>query len=110
MAEEGGRLFVTLEKANGQFNPTNLEWVALTMRRIWLRINEFVFKNKLCSPTSVIQSVNFMIADYSLALEDEPGSRNKERLQHSTTIWTKLNVNYVKVNWDVALDKFARRI
>lgn len=44
-----------------KFSITELEWIGITMRRIWLRRNEFVFENKLCSPKSVIQAANVML-------------------------------------------------
>lgn len=52
-----------------KFNTTEMEWIATTMRRIWLRRNEYVFENKLYSLIGVIQVVNDMISEFNFAQE-----------------------------------------
>lgn len=58
---------------------------------------------------SIIQSINEIIADYSSA-QEKLSLRYKERPQPSIVVWTKPKKNYVKTNWDAALNKFARKI
>lgn len=48
-------LLTLWEKFMNTFSTTELEWIATTLRRVWLRRNEYVFENKLCSPIRVIQ-------------------------------------------------------
>lgn len=101
------RFAYNVEETDGQAGyMSKLEWMATTMRSIWIR-NEYVFENKLSTPSTIKQAVNEMLRNFKSAREEEKevvGTR-----ENSNTMWLRLVNNYININWDVAIDNTTKQ-
>lgn len=87
-----------------KFKRAELEWIATTMRSIWLRRNKLIFKNQFYSLRKVIQMTSEGMKDFSFAQESQNERHSTTDIGRSTKCWEKPDTNVVKVNWNVALD------
>lgn len=52
------------------FDILEMEWIVVTIKKIWRRRNEYVFESKLCSPKKVIQAMDLIITEFE-AIQEE---------------------------------------
>ncbi|XP_042972682.1 uncharacterized protein LOC122304475 [Carya illinoinensis] len=91
-------------KLINRFNRDELEEIATTMRRIWLRRNLFIFEQKFYSPRELVLKTNEGLEDFRsaqiLLKENRPGGMRGRLCRR----WKKPGTNEVIANWDAALD------
>ncbi|XP_042979954.1 uncharacterized protein LOC122310138 [Carya illinoinensis] len=91
-------------KLINRFNRDELEEIATTMRRIWLRMNLFIFEQKFYSPRELVLKTNEGLEDFIsthiLLKENRPGGMRSRLCRR----WKKSGTNEVIANWDATLD------
>lgn len=81
-----------------------MEWIATTMRRIWLKRNKLIFENKFCSPWELILKLSEGLEDFKPA-HMTVKENNSDRVRgNPCKRWKKPDINEIKVYWDAALD------
>ncbi|XP_042939514.1 uncharacterized protein LOC122274550 [Carya illinoinensis] len=98
-------LFVVWAKMVEILSQEQLELVATVMRKIWLRMNQFVFENAFTDPKFLFKQAVDSLAEFQLAQAAE----GKGQCSRSSAVgrnlcrWQKPAPNTVKANWDAAL-------
>lgn len=88
-----GKLMKKLDKSE-------LEWISTTMRRIWLRSNEFI----LNSPSRVVQLVRENLEEFQATQNSLKTQTKSQTTRINEDLWRKPDKSYVKANFDAALD------
>jgi hypothetical protein len=82
--------------------------VLTVMRMIWLRRKSFVFDRVFTSPSRVVALAMEALENFTQAI-NLPGSVAQVR-DFSLSSWTKPQPDWLKLNWDAALDKISKRM
>ncbi|KAF5443458.1 hypothetical protein F2P56_036012 [Juglans regia] len=87
-----------------------VEWVAMTMRKLWPRRNGLIFEDKFIGPKELGRAVKAKLEEFYEAQQLVKKFLNQNiTAEGSETRWRKRTGNYVKVNWDAAMDMNAMR-
>lgn len=95
-----------LGKLSSNLKRPKIEKVAIIMRLIQIRRNEYVFQNKLISSNRVVHIVMHDREEYQLVQQrgnGEPIFSEDPRSARSNSKWEAPKANTVKVNWDIAV-------
>lgn len=77
-------------------------------RKIWLRRNEFVFKDSFLHPSLVVQQSRQLLVDFK-----EVQSKNIRQITNNSSQvckWEPPSEGFYKVNWDAAINKSMGKI
>ncbi|XP_041020422.1 uncharacterized protein LOC121262053 [Juglans microcarpa x Juglans regia] len=102
-------LLKLIEKLMQKLSKEEMEEVAMIMRSLWLRRNQFIFENNFTSPGQVISAAREQIREFKLAqtvVEKSCLSRTIGRQMR----WKKPNRGQVKVNWDATIDQKQKKM
>ncbi|KAF5458726.1 hypothetical protein F2P56_022736, partial [Juglans regia] len=88
----------------------DIEWMAVVMRRIWLRRNRFIFENNFYSPKQVILMAGEGLEDYKTAKMSTIGCQDGGGSHGAQKKWKKPGTNVIKANWDAAMDLENQRM
>ncbi|KAF5447347.1 hypothetical protein F2P56_032905 [Juglans regia] len=80
-----------------------VEELAMVAKRIWMRRNEFVFKQEFKSPNSLAKLVISDLRD--MRNMQMKNSTRDQRLHNQNVNWSPPPLHVWKINWDAAVDK-----
>lgn len=90
------------DKPMSNLEQTNMEWAGITMRNIWLKRNDFFFKNKFTTPHRVVQEAKEELQEYQLAIKN----CHQVLLNTSSKASNRIHQNMlVKANQDALVNK-----
>ncbi|KAF5475754.1 hypothetical protein F2P56_007529 [Juglans regia] len=109
-ANEGVDFMSLWIKMINELKKEEIEWMAVVMRRIWLRRNRFIFENKFYSPKQVILMARECLEDYKIAHMSIIGCRGGGGSHGAQKKWKNPGTNMIKANRDAAMDLENKRM
>ncbi|XP_059436444.1 uncharacterized protein LOC132169423 [Corylus avellana] len=99
-----GKPFTNLfEEVMEQCDTAELEVLVVTARRIWLRINVVVHGESFMDPTQLAREAQEALEEfYNVTMPEEV--EPKKDGEQSMGKWMQPLADYIKMNWDVAVD------
>lgn len=85
-----------------------VEEFVLVAKRVWMRRNQFIFKQEFKCPNSVALAAKDTLDE--LRLISTATSNQTSLNQALTTTWSPPPTNFYKLNWDAAVDKAQCKI
>ncbi|XP_042939468.1 uncharacterized protein LOC122274499 [Carya illinoinensis] len=82
-----------------------VEMVAVSMRKIWLRRNKLIFEEQFTGPKSVISQAIEDLEEYREAQKVGEVNRLSVTAGGREVKWKRPGENIVKINWDAAFDQ-----
>ncbi|XP_041009441.1 uncharacterized protein LOC121253501 [Juglans microcarpa x Juglans regia] len=86
-----------------------LEEIAMVMRNIWLRRNEFIFERVFKSPSQVIKAARDELRVFQL-VQQNARQTPAPRVEREAVLWSKPRESFVKANWDAAVSIKDRKV
>ncbi|KAF5450665.1 hypothetical protein F2P56_030995 [Juglans regia] len=97
------------EKCITSLDKSQLEELAMTLRKVWLRRNRMVFENRMECPMSLLFA-KAIVRDYQAVRNSNKSDKQVQNRIDNNQRWEKSEKRYVKVNWDASLDQKKRRM
>ncbi|KAG6628833.1 hypothetical protein CIPAW_14G039600 [Carya illinoinensis] len=88
----------------------DVELMAYTMMRLWLRRNLLVFENKFDAPENVFKAAKLAMSEFKEANLIKQRCLGARAVRREAVKWEKPEVGMVKVNWDTAVDANNGRV
>lgn len=98
------------ENLMSRLSKAGLEWIATTMRRIWLRRNGFIFEEVFQSPSKVVELARISMEEFQSANVMKKGPQNTPMIGRLVKNLNKPPSEFVKANWDTALELRTKRM
>ncbi|XP_040997158.1 uncharacterized protein LOC121243156 [Juglans microcarpa x Juglans regia] len=99
------------EDLEGKLNKIELAEVAVIMRGLWMRRNNFIFENKFLNPSSIIRSIRDSLKEHHLAEEGiADSSRRGDSRVEVIQKWSPPGANSFRANWDAACNVKHRKM
>jgi hypothetical protein len=86
-----------------------VEFFAMTARRLWLRCNAVIHGEKFMDPNKLLRAAIAELEDYHRAHE-EGILDGQQEVQQVPEKWSPPPTDFVKMNWDAAIDKRQGRV
>ncbi|XP_042973090.1 uncharacterized protein LOC122304891 [Carya illinoinensis] len=87
-----------------------MELIAVVLRRIWFRMNGWVFENRFKGPNDVFSQAANCLSEYQQAQETQQTQSKQSNSQCGRALhWKPPEGDTVKVNWDAALKSDDRK-
>ncbi|XP_059445374.1 uncharacterized protein LOC132177155 [Corylus avellana] len=103
----GPTFLAVVEGLLGKCDDEDLQLLVGVTRNIWRRRNEWIHEGKFISPNDIVEVTNRGVEEYMKANMHNHSQRGDDE---SPTRWKAPENGWVKVNWDIALDKANGRI
>lgn len=98
------------EKLMGGFDKEKLEEVAVLLGKVWLRMNKFVYENRLTCPRRLLLLATKALEEFKQANKSCRTTPCQDTKIVNKAAWVRPLVDYVKVNWDASLDSKRRTL
>lgn len=87
-----------------------LEEVAVILKRIWFRMNQFVLQLKFINPITMFRAAKQELSNFhSTEQITHPDNHAKGRVKRLVK-WKKLYLNFYKANWDACFDGKTNKV
>ncbi|XP_041017900.1 uncharacterized protein LOC121260116 [Juglans microcarpa x Juglans regia] len=86
-----------------------LEEIAMVMRNIWLRRNEFIFEGVFKSPSQVIKAARDELRVFQL-VQQNARHTPVPRVERGVVLWSRPRKSFVKANWDATVSIKDRKV
>ncbi|XP_059461922.1 uncharacterized protein LOC132190915 [Corylus avellana] len=103
----GPSFLAVVEDLLGKCDDEALQLLVGVTRNIWRRRNEWIHEGKFISPNNIVRITNSGVEEYMKANLHNHSQRGDDE---SPTRWKAPANGWVKVNWEIALDKANGRI
>ncbi|XP_042941372.1 uncharacterized protein LOC122276027 [Carya illinoinensis] len=88
-----------------QFSQEQLEGIAVQLRRVWMRRNEFVFEKMSSCPRKLIAGAKESLEDFRQPRQvQSPVIEGSKGIRIKISKWVKPKAGFLKINWDASLD------
>ncbi|KAF5476174.1 hypothetical protein F2P56_007909 [Juglans regia] len=98
-----------MEKLLGKVDKTELSEIATVMRSLWLRRNEFCYEGLFKSPSQMLRTAKEELHEFEMAQQKLIANSQGNNIERRNQVWQRPKENYIKVNWDAALDLKGRK-
>ncbi|XP_062176144.1 uncharacterized protein LOC133881222 [Alnus glutinosa] len=85
-----------------------MELAVIVAHKIWLRRNLMVFGGSISSPSILVKGAKDLLGDFRKSFEEVPNQENES--SRAISRWSKPDAEFIKLNWDAALDVWQNRM
>ncbi|XP_041017867.1 uncharacterized protein LOC121260078 [Juglans microcarpa x Juglans regia] len=91
-------------------NEVTLSWVAVMLRKIWLRRNNFLFEGRMIERKRLVLGTNELMEEYKTAQARKQEGQQGGTSTNNTRKWETPSEGYIKANWDAALHEDVKEM